>query len=258
MPAPLEALPLPISWLSALSSMWICPANELGDVGGFICPWECQHFCHKRTLLCSRWYLAWDIIRDYRPLSPEALTCFCAQTVPIKQNQLWELVSETIGLSFGSLGELLSRRLVSIAKEAQRSVSPAGREMTCSRKPITCSVSFALAKKLLYLSKRDCGPASGDLAALPRCQLAVDLMARSLLQHVPPSRLSGTCGHCSCLSGPHRCVASPQDSINWSLEQESASFPRRRHFSFLPLADQVSWSSRGKRSRGLPGRTDRL
>lgn len=110
-------------------------------MGGFICPWECQHFCHKRTLLCSRWYLAWDIIRDYRPLSPEALACFCAQTVPIKQNQLWELVSETIGLSFGSLGELLGRRLVSIAKEAQRSVSPAEWEMTCSRKPITCAVS---------------------------------------------------------------------------------------------------------------------
>lgn len=182
-------------------------------MGGFICPWECQHFCHKRTLLCSRWYLAWDIIRDYRPLSPEALACFCAQTVPIKQNQLWELVSETIGLSFGSLGELLGRRLVSIAKEAQRRCfsSRMGNDLLQEANHM-CGVSFALDRKLLYLSKRDCGLASGGLAALPRCQLAVDLLARSLLQHVPPSRLSGTCGYCSCLSGPHRCVASPQDS----------------------------------------------
>lgn len=130
---------------------------------------------------------------------------------------------------------------MSIAKEAQKSVSPAEWEMTCTRKPIMCSVSFAVAKKLLYLSKRDCGLASGDLAALPRWQFAVDL----LLQCVPPSRLSSTCGCYSCLSGPHRCIASPQNSINRSLEQESASFP---HFiSSGGVADLVLWSSRGKK-----------
>lgn len=129
---------------------------------------------------------------------------------------------------------------MSIAKEAQKSVSPVEWEMTCSRKPITCSVYFALAKKLLYLCKRDCGLASGDLAALPCWQFAVDLLARWLLQPVPPSRLSSTCGcRCSCWSGPYRCPASPLDRINRSLEQESASFPQKRHFSFLPVGLQI-------------------
>lgn len=133
---------------------------------------------------------------------------------------------------------------MSIAKEAQKSVSPAEWEMTCSKKPIMCSVSFALAKKLLYLSKRDCGLASGDLAALPHWQFAVDLLARLLLQHLPPPRLASTSGCYSCLSGPHRCVASPRGSINGSLEQESASFP---HFiSSGWVAALVLWSSREK------------
>lgn len=145
---------------------------------------------------------------------------------------------------------------MSIAKEAQKSVSPAEWEMTCSRKPITCSVFFALAKKLLYLSKRDCGLASRDLAALRRWQFAVDLLARSLLQHVPPSRLSSPCGCCRCLPGLRRCGASPQD---FSGARVSFLSPEETLFiSSSWVADLILWSSREKRSRGPPGHSDRL
>lgn len=125
---------------------------------------------------------------------------------------------------------------MSIAKEAQKSVSPVEWEMTCSRKPITCSVYFALAKKLLYLCKRDCGLASGDLAALPCWQFAVDLLARWLLQPVPPSRRQALVDAAAAVGQvPTDAQQAPWTGSTDLWSKSQPPFPRRDTFHFFRL-----------------------
>lgn len=121
MPALLEALSLTLSWLSALNSVWTCPANELGDVGGFICPRECQHLCHRKDVTTTGRCMARTdtlLVTSYETVGhcpPWNTNLLLGPNCVNKQKQLWELVFETRGLYFGSLGVPVSKGLVSIA-----------------------------------------------------------------------------------------------------------------------------------------------
>lgn len=218
------------------------------SVGGFLCPREYQHFCHKRMWLLEVVVTAHT---DTLPGTAFETICHC----PPSSTDLFlcpnkaALGAATMGLYVGSLGELVSRRSVSSAKDTHRSISPAEWEMTCSRKPITCSVYFALAKKLLYLSARRVMPCLRRTGGSARWPFVVGLLARFLLQLISPSLMSSACG---CYSfGSMEMQTKPGTILAVILSKSWHPFPRREPFISL-VADLVLWSSREERSRGSP------